>query len=567
MKQKKLLALFAASLGFAAMGMLSACFGSGDDDDDNDTVDGTQGLYYWESDDGLSYTVAIPNGTEDDWDNMDIVIPATYHGKPVSALATGAFDDTGIKSITLPDSITKIADQAFEDCTNLKAFDFTNITEIGDFAFEGAGLETVNLPASVTKIGVQAFQENENLKTVTVNGNAVIGDLAFDDCPALTTAEFLGEESLTLGVQTFSDCSALKSVTISAANATLDDRTFMDCKPTTYAATLETIYKSEFNGSIRSEFPKELIFLRTEVMPQNTVSSVSRVTSITLPATLKHCEQGAFLHYNLSTVTFEGTVADWCAIKFDSLDSNPLKSGKTELVIGGNTVAGKLTIPAGVTKIGDHAFYNYKLLNEVELPAGVTEIGKYAFCNNYFLYSVNLPEGLTTIGNNAFCNCSLIEATLPQSLTALGTNAFQASRKLARIVNKSALTETAIQDNCRYVSKYFEIVTEADGSAVEKVGDFVFWKDENGSYSLMLYVGSEKEITLPATVKGSEYSIHPYAFESTSLDKITFADTANWHTRYRDIDEWKKIDVTDPVANAEKLQRNYNYYEWCQIDE
>ncbi len=567
MKGKSLLALFAASLGFAAMGMLSACFG-GDDDDDKDEEDGTKGLYYWTTEGGLSYEVGVPNGTEDNWDNMDIVIPATYQGKPVTALSTGAFRDTGIKSITLPDSITKISSTAFEDCTNLKTFNFTNsITEIGNCAFEGAGLESVNLPASVTTIGYQAFEENENLKTVTVNGNAVIDNMAFKDCPALTTVEFLGEESLTLSSSMFSNCTALKSVTINAANATLDERTFMDCKPTTYAATLETIYKTEFNGSIRSAFPQELIFLRTEVMPQNTVSSVSNVTSVTLPATLKHCEQGAFIHYDkLNTVTFEGTVADWCGIKFDSLDANPLNRGRAELVIGENTVAGKLTVPAGVTKIGDHAFYNYKLLNEVELPASVTEIGKYAFCNNYFLYSVNLPEGLTTIGNNAFCNCSLIEATLPQSLTTLGTNAFQASRKLVRIVNKSELTESQIEDVCRYTSKYFEIVTEADGSAVEKVDDLVFWKDEDGDYYLMQYVGSEKEITLPATVKGEAYAIHPYAFESTNLDKSTFADTANWHTKYGYY-EAQPIDVTDPATNAENLQEDYYNYEWYQIAE
>lgn len=566
MKRKSLLALLTASIGFAALGAFTAC-GDNDDGDGGEQVDGTQGLLYELLDDGQSYSVGLEDETDEKWNNANIVIPASYQGKPVTKIDDFGFSDSQIKSVTIPDSVTVIGNQAFDDCENLKTVTFgKSVTEIGDFAFESTSMESVNLPASVTKIGDQAFEENENLKTVTVNGNAVIGRMAFQDCTALTTAEFLGEESLTLGTSVFSDCTALKSVTINAADATLDDHAFMDCKPATYAATFETVYKTDFTSSIRSETPKELIFLRTETFSQETpVSDLWRVESVTLPASLTKCEQDAFKRYSmLKKVTFQGTIADWCKIEFENFDSNPVNDG-AELIIGGNTVAGKLTVPAEATKIGDYAFCNYQLITEVELPAGFTEIGTYAFYNNQHLYNVNLPEGIAKIGQNAFRYCKLIQITLPQTLQSLGEYAFNNNTTLTRIINKSALTKAQIDTACaeNTVSKHYQLITEPDASAVEKIGDFVFWKNENGLYYLMQYIGSEKQITLPAKANENAYAIHEYAFKDASLEKIAFEDPANWY-RQSQYNQPQETDVTDSTANAENLQDNYYNYEWYQ---
>ena len=39
---------------------------------------------------------------------------------------------------------------------------------------------------------------------------------------------------------------------------------------------------------------------------------------------------------------------------------------------------------------------------EVSIPNGITEIGEFAFCENRTTVKIDVPEGVTSIGRNAF---------------------------------------------------------------------------------------------------------------------------------------------------------------------
>ena len=76
----------------------------------------------------------------------------------------------------------------------------------------------------------------------------------------------------------------------------------------------------------------------------------------------------------------------------------------------------------------------YPNLTNVTIPDGVTSIGQYAFENCSNLTSIDLPESLTSIGRSAFQSCtSLTSIDLPESLTKIGNNAFQDCRSLKTI--------------------------------------------------------------------------------------------------------------------------------------
>ena len=75
-------------------------------------------------------------------------------------------------------------------------------------------------------------------------------------------------------------------------------------------------------------------------------------------------------------------------------------------------------------------------ITQVEVTAGVTSIGDYAFygCSN--LATVTLPEGITSIGEHAFCGCKGLTAIrIPSSVQAIGRYAFYKCINLATVEN------------------------------------------------------------------------------------------------------------------------------------
>ena len=93
-----------------------------------------------------------------------------------------------------------------------------------------------------------------------------------------------------------------------------------------------------------------------------------------------------------------------------------------------------VTVPDGVTSIGDSAFWGCESLKSVALPEGLTSIGNEAFywCSN--LTGITLPESLTSIGDWAFSGCAALkEIFVPDGVQSLGEGAFSGCSSLTKI--------------------------------------------------------------------------------------------------------------------------------------
>ena len=95
------------------------------------------------------------------------------------------------------------------------------------------------------------------------------------------------------------------------------------------------------------------------------------------------------------------------------------------VLTGYNGTGGAVTVPSGVTSIGECAFEGRYDLTSVEIPSGVTNIDYLAFYFCDGLTSVALPSSLTRIREGAFAFCEgLTSVTLPSSIAEIGVDAF-----------------------------------------------------------------------------------------------------------------------------------------------
>lgn len=102
---------------------------------------------------------------------------------------------------------------------------------------------------------------------------------------------------------------------------------------------------------------------------------------------------------------------------------------------------GDVTIPEGVTRIGDEAFYDCDRLISVTIPDGVTSIGKSVFSWSYSLTSVTIPDSVTDIGEEAFSGCNnLTGVIIPSGVTSIGDGAFYWCNSLTNVTIPDSVT-------------------------------------------------------------------------------------------------------------------------------
>lgn len=167
-----------------------------------------------------------------------------------SALSFTSHNWLSFSSVTIPNSVIRINDNAFFGRDDLKSISVPNsVTSIGKDAFSCTGLKSITLPNSVTSIGNSAFSVCKYLAAVSLpNSLSEIPAGAFASCSRLESVNIPNSVTY-IGSNAFGDCTSLTSVTIPNSVNRLWKESFYGCVGLTDIYCYATIPpKMEYNS-------------------------------------------------------------------------------------------------------------------------------------------------------------------------------------------------------------------------------------------------------------------------------------------------------------------------------
>lgn len=343
----------------------------------------------------------------------------------VSSIGSNAFTGCGFISFTVPETVSKIANYAFSNCTSLReaflpaALDEMNgtvfygceslqrlgvygegsvLSERDGVLYKNGGKALLRCPAGfkgsfavpegVDKILTGAFCGSMALAEIRLPDSVVsVGDRAFAGCGLLRSVSF-GAGLDELGLYLFEDCPALESFSVAPGNPSFR-----------YADGLLTDQRTGLLYCAARPQPAELV----------------------LPGDIREIAAEAFAnHTEIVSVRFTAG--------FDTVGERAFEgcTGLQEIVFGGRE-----------TVIGYRAFFKCTALQEALIPDSVTEIGTSAFFGCTALKSVHLPEGLEKLESAVFGGCTALkEIVIPGSV-----------RKISNSFYESGLEDVVIPDS------------------------------------------------------------------------------------------------------------------------
>lgn len=323
-------------------------------------------------------------------------------------LARAFFKNGSLVTVKLPESMTELGENIFDDCKALRGVKLPEgVAHIEGAAFQGCNiLEKLNFPAKLTSVGDNAFRSCLSLELDNLpNSLLYVGREAFCDVP-LKALKL--DRKVEMGAGAFSN-TPITEIEMTTPCDSIWEGTFRDCPnltKITIGEGLKYIGYSAFSNS--------------------------PVKEANLPSTLRDISSNAFLGYS-----------SYCPFINDIQPENHIRYiGKVAYQCVDRDLE-EYTIKDGTVTLADNLFENWQgNATTFHIPASVEQIGNKAFAGTQIK---TLPEmlGLKRIGGEAFYGCkNLKKLTIPETVEYIGGGAFYGCS------NIWSLTYNAINAEC-----------------------------------------------------------------------------------------------------------------------
>lgn len=500
--------------------------------------------------------------------NDSSLVSVTLPGS-LKVIGNSAFRNcVSLSSITIPQSVERLGQNAFSGYTLAQVFfnadscfipgtltwnlsPFTNVGQltIGDnvryipaYIFGSCdSLLNITVGSSVRRIGVYAFAAARRPGRVAYTGTIEQWcNIDFDNYyanPIYRNNLYIGNSLVdTLVIAGVVDTikkyafysSSISRVVISGSVKNIGENSFALCRELTYVDLGDSV------ATIGDNAFYNCWLLDTVIIPNSTTKigreafyASPNLKYIVLGSGVKDIGTDAFNYMGTGinrVVEYNGTVAQWCGIKFSNDKSNPLCFGGG-LIQKNGRVLDSLIIPSSVDTIKQYAFIANQGLKYVSISDSVKHIGKDAFskCDN--LASVSMGRSVRSIEANAFANCArLLPLTVPDTVSTIANNAFADIPHIFYHGNATGAPWGAVSMNGYYEDSLYyadsnrklilaahkAIVAPNIPSTVKIIGKQAF-----------MYCDSLGTVTLPNSID----SIGPLAFSKSGIKAVTLSNS------------------------------------------
>ena len=343
-----------------------------------------------------------------------------------------------------------------------------SLRRIGNFAFTLSVYGSLTLPDGLQEIGEDAFEACQITGELRIPGTVQrIGSCAFLDCAELESL-VLAEGVKEIGSQAFARCGSLREVHIPASVTSIGYRAF--------GVGLNSLTDVYYGGNL-AEW--EQIAAEEAVMPS---ARVHCADGDLVPHTADRC--GDDLIWSLDDngvllISGSGDMWDY------ELENPPWREERDRIreieILPGTTGIGALafancsnlervSIPEGVTGIRRSAFNGCISLGEIQFPESLEQIGDSAFYN-CGLIGVTIPENVTSLGGSAFGNCSKLKnVSIPGSVSCISRFAFSGCEALESVSLGEGVSDIDLQAflRCSSLKEVFFPAT------LTEIGDLAF---------------------------------------------------------------------------------------------
>lgn len=420
--------------------------------------------------------------------------------------------------------IVDIPEKAFMNCTKLKDLSMIisdSTEEIGLDAFKNTGVVSVVLGSSLSKLGGSAFENCHSLKTLTFKSNFNIGEIRYGS-DTKNSGYFVGCENLE---------------TISSFDMGSESGIFSkgNCLYRYNSAdnTITLMYIAK-NGSLMDTSNSPYVNV-TDIGNFAFENYYGNKTEWTLPSSVKNIREGAFYGSNITKLIFDSVqIIENQAFANSQITtittSNDLtfagiKFSETLTSIGASAFANctaitSVVLPSSITEISSSLFLNSSI-SSIEMPS-VQIINTSAFKNTTNLTSINFKKALQSIDAEAFKDSSVstIDFEAGIQLTSIGISAFENTN-----VNNVVLPES-LETIANSMFKGCEQLTTIDLKNVKKIEAYAFANSKVTGLNLAkltnigAYAFEGTNLKDISSLSEKLNIIGEYAFSNTKLTKV-----------------------------------------------